>query len=417
MKIQSSSIVMGSAHEENSYTYKESMTMEVAKSKNAVGAILTISKEAEGKSVKEAMADYQTQQKEEAKKRQQESDQRALEKMAEHIRTNNKGNNYAVPQDEDMEIKMLKKMLEILRGKKLTDKDMMSSSLNGGVLDLRSAQYKNMESIAFGAGASASISFGSLSVGGAKTDTSGKGEVSSSAASARLEAGTTGVGTTWQRITASSGFRTETESTTFASTGIVKTADGRSIDFNVEVSMSRAYMEKCNMLEVQDYIKTDPLMINLDTNIGSVSDQKFFFDLDSDGKEEEISFAGKGSGFLALDKNGDGKINDGSELFGTKSGDGFKDLAKYDEDGNGWIDENDSIYSQLKVWTKDENGNDRLIDLKDGDVGAIYLRNADTQFSLKDDENKLNAEIKKTGIYLKESTGEVGTLNHVDLVV
>lgn len=417
MKIQSSSIVMGSAHEENSYTYKESMTMEVAKSKNAVGAILTISKEAEGKSVKEAMVDYQTQQKEEAKKRQQESDQRALEKMAEHIRTNNKGNNYAVPQDEDMEIKMLKKMLEILRGKKLTDKDMMSSSINDGVLDLRSAQYKNMESIAFGAGASASISFGSLSVGGVKTDTSGKGEVSSSAASARLEAGTTGVGTTWQRITASSGFRTETESTTFASTGIVKTADGRSIDFNVEVSMSRAYMEKCNMLEVQEYIKTDPLMINLDTNIGSVSDQKFFFDLDSDGKEEEISFAGKGSGFLALDKNGDGKINDGSELFGTKSGDGFKDLAKYDEDGNGWIDENDSIYSQLKVWTKDENGNDRLIDLKDADVGAIYLRNADTQFSLKDDENKLNAEIKKTGIYLKESTGAVGTLNHVDLVV
>lgn len=417
MKIQSSSIVMGSAHEENSYTYKESMTMEVAKSKNAVGAILTISKEAEGKSVKEAMADYQTQQKEEAKKRQQESDQRALEKMAEHIRTNNKGNNYAVPQDEDMEIKMLKKMLEILRGKKLTDKDMMSSSINDGVLDLRSAQYKNMESIVFGAGASSSISFGSLSIGGAKADTSGKGEVSSSAASGKLEAGTTGVGTTWQRITASSGFRTETESTTFASTGIVKTADGRSIDFNVEVSMSRAYMEKCDMLEVQEYIKTDPLMINLDTNIGSVSDQKFFFDLDSDGKEEEISFAGKGSGFLALDKNGDGKINDGSELFGTKSGDGFKDLAEYDKDGNGWIDENDSIYSQLKVWTKDENGNDRLIDLKDADVGAIYLRNADTQFSLKDDENKLNAEIKKTGIYLKESTGAVGTLNHVDLVV
>ena len=417
MKIQSSSIVMGSAHEENSYTYKESMTMEVAKSKNAVGAILTISKEAEGKSVKDAMVDYQTKQKEEAKKRQQESDQWALEKMAEHIRTNNKGSNYAVPQDEDMEIKMLKKMLEILRGKKLTDKDMMSSSINDGVLDLRSAQYKNMESIAFGAGASASISFGSLSIGGAKVDTSGRGEVSSSAASAKLEAGTTGVGTTWQRITASSGFRTETESTTFASTGIVKTADGRSIDFNVEVSMSRAYMEKCNMLEVQEYIKTDPLMINIDTNIGSVSDQKFFFDLDSDGKEEEISFAGKGSGFLALDKNGDGKINDGSELFGTKSGDGFKDLAQYDEDGNGWIDENDSIYSQLKVWTKDENGNDRLIDLKDADVGAIYLRNADTQFSLKDDENKLNAEIKKTGIYLKESTGEVGTLNHVDLVV
>ena len=169
--------------------------------------------------------------------------------------------------------------------------------------------------------------------------------------------------------------------------------------------------------EVKEYIKTDPLMINLDTNVGHVSDQKFFFDLDADGKNEEISFAGKGSGFLALDKNGDGKINDGSELFGTKSGDGFKDLATYDEDGNGWIDENDSIFSKLKVWTKDENGQDRLVDLKKADVGAIYLKNADTQYSLKDNQHNLNAEIKKTGIYLKESTGEVGTINHVDLAV
>ena len=145
--------------------------------------------------------------------------------------------------------------------------------------------------------------------------------------------------------------------------------------------MSRAFTASINSLEVESYIKTDPLMINLDTDIGSVSDQKFFFDLDADGKEDEISFAGKGSGFLALDRNGDGKINDGSELFGTKSGDGFKDLAAYDEDGNGWIDENDAIFSQLKIWTKDEDGKDKLISLKDADVGAIYLGNADTQFS------------------------------------
>ena len=180
----------------------------------------------------------------------------------------------------------------------------------------------------------------------------------------------------WQRGTATSGVYTEAESTTFATSGIVRTADGRDINFNMEVSMSRAFTASINSLEVESYIKTDPLMINLDTDIGSVSDQKFFFDLDADGKEEEISFAGKESGFLALDRNGDGKINDGSELFGTKSGDGFKDLAAYDEDGN-----------------------------------------VDTQYSLKDDENKLNGKIKKTGIYLRESSGEVGTMNHVELVV
>ena len=88
-------------------------------------------------------------------------------------------------------------------------------------------------------------------------------------------------------------------------------------------------------------------------------------------KRKRYPLREKAQVFLALDKNGDGRMNDGSELFGTASGDGFKDLAAYDEDGNGWIDENDSIYSQLKIWTKDENGKDHLIDLKDADVGAI----------------------------------------------
>jgi len=70
-----------------------------------------------------------------------------------------------------------------------------------------------------------------------------------------------------------------------------------------------------------------------------------------------------------------------------------------------------------KIWTKEAEGNNYLVDLKKADVGAIYLGNIDTQFSLKNDENILNAEIKKTGIYLRESSGAVGTLNHVDMVI
>lgn len=396
MKIQNSSIIMASSHHETSFSYKESMTMEAAKSKDVVGAILTLSQEASGKSVKDAMVDYQKQEKEEAKKRQQENEARSIQEMAERMRTEQTGNQYDIPDDIDMKIKMLRQILAALRGEKVPEDCKVKPSDNGSVTDLRSSQFKKLDEFAFNLSSKTAVSLGAVSIGGI---------------------GTTGSGTTWQKITATSGFTSESESTTFATKGIVQTADGRSIDFNMEVSMSRAFMQETNLLEVKDYIKTDPLMINLDTNIGSVSDQKFFFDLDSDGKEEQISFAGKGSGFLALDKNGDGKINDGSELFGTSSGDGFKDLAEYDEDGNGWIDENDSIFNRLKVWTKDENGNDFLIDLKKADVGAIYLRNADTQFSLKDDENKLNAEIKKTGIYLRESTGAVGTLNHVDLVI
>ena len=397
MKIQGSSITMASTHRETSFEYKESMTIEAAKSKDVAGAILTLSQEASGKSVKEAMVDYQKQEKEEAKQRQQENENRFLQQMAEQMKTNKtKDDRFDVSDEYAMKIKMLRKILAALRGEEIPEDCKIKPEEQENVLDLRSAQYKKYDEMSFNIDSSKAVSLGAISTNGI---------------------GTTRGGTTWQRITAVSGFKSESESTTFASKGIVQTADGRNIDFNIEVSMSRAFMQEINMLEVKDYIKTDPLMINLDTNIGSVSDQKFFFDLDIDGNEEEISFAGQGSGFLALDKNGDGKINDGSELFGTSSGDGFKDLATYDEDENGWIDENDSIFSKLKVWTKDEYGNDYLIDLKEADVGAIYLRNADTQFSLKNDENKLNAEIKKTGIYLRESTGEVGTLNHVDLVI
>lgn len=393
MKITNSSVAMASAHHETSFIYKESMTIEAAKSKDVAGAILTLSAEATGKNLKETMVEYQKQQEEEAKQRRQENEARSMQQMAERLQNQKTGGQFEMSDEYDMKIKMLRQILAALRGEKVPEDCKVKPQEKGGVLDLRSAEFRKIEGVSFDLSAKASVSLGSI------------------------EIGTNASGTTWQRITATSGFVGESESTTFASKGLVQTADGRNIDFNVEVSMSRAFMSQIDTLEVQEYIKTDPLMINLDTNIGSVSDQKFFFDLDSDGDEEQISFAGKGSGFLALDKNGDGKINDGSELFGTSSGDGFKDLAAYDEDGNGWIDENDSVFSKLKVWTKDENGNDYLIDLKKADVGAIYLSNADTQFSLKDDENNLNAEIKKTGIYLRESTGAVGSLNHVDLVV
>ncbi len=218
-------------------------------------------------------------------------------------------------------------------------------------------------------------------------------------------------------------YSVEQEDTCFSTVGTVRTKDGREINFNVNVNMSRRceeyYREELNVAQFALY---DPLVINLDTDVAGLSDQTFYFDLDADGEEEEISML-KGSGYLALDKNGDGFINDGSELFGTKNGDGFADLARYDEDGNGWIDENDSIWSKLKIWCKDENGNDVLYKLSDKGVGAICLKNVSTDFTMQGDRiaqdgttnaNATNAVIRKTGIFLYEN-GNAGTVQHVDM--
>ena len=210
-------------------------------------------------------------------------------------------------------------------------------------------------------------------------------------------------------------YRSETEETCFSTNGKVVTADGREIDFNLELSMSRSFTEYYEQNVTSLKVFTDPLVINIDSPIADVSDVKIRFDLDCDGEEEEISALGGGSGYLAIDRNNDGVINDGSELFGTSSGNGFLDLAGFDSDGNGWIDEADEIFDKLVIACIKEDGTQELVRLKDRDVGAIYTGSATTQFSLNDPAtNEERARIRQTGIFLYES-GMMGTVQHLDL--
>ncbi|MBD5147889.1 MAG: hypothetical protein HDT19_03760 [Oscillibacter sp.] len=217
----------------------------------------------------------------------------------------------------------------------------------------------------------------------------------------------------WTRQVVRSGFAAGEEHTAFTSSGSVVTSDGRSIGFNISLEMSRSF-ETAYSITGQEEVFTDPLVINLDTQAAALSDVTFFFDLNCDGEAEEISGLDSASGFLALDKNGDGKINDGSELFGAKTGDGFSELAQYDEDGNGWIDENDSIFSKLSVWVQCGDGEGKLLSLSEADVGAIFLGKQNSQFTLANSYGDENAVVRSTGVYLKESTGLAGTVQHVD---
>lgn len=211
------------------------------------------------------------------------------------------------------------------------------------------------------------------------------------------------------------GFEMEKEDTTFSTVGKVKTADGREISFNVNVGMSREFQQYYQKdLELANFKMCDPLVINLDADVAQLSDQNFYFDIDADGEKDEIAQLNSSSGYLALDKNGDNTINDGNELFGTKSGNGFADLAQYDQDGNGWIDEGDEIWSKLKIWCKNEKGEDVLYRLADKGVGAICLQNAETSFTLMGESGRTKGQIRNTGIFLYEN-GNVGTIQHVDV--
>jgi ribosomal protein L12E/L44/L45/RPP1/RPP2 len=210
----------------------------------------------------------------------------------------------------------------------------------------------------------------------------------------------------------------ESEQTSFSAAGVINTADGKQIGFSLSLSMSRSYYEASSTtVTIGDTRQLqDPLVLNFDGEAAQLTDQRFAFDLDSDGDKESINFVAGGSGFLALDRNGDGQINDGSELFGANSGNGFGELAALDDDHNGWIDENDAAFTQLKVWTKDGNGSDQLSTLKDASVGAIGLDHVATSFDIKNANNELQGRIRSSGVFLQED-GKVGSVQQIDLTI
>ncbi len=213
--------------------------------------------------------------------------------------------------------------------------------------------------------------------------------------------------------------RREEESLRFSAGGTVSTVEGRQFDFAFEQVMSREFYRETSLpIEAGAGARTpvDPLVINLDGKGIGLGRFSLDFDLDGDGWPEEISFVSPGSGFLALDLNNDGTINDGTELFGPQTGNGFAELAKFDGDGNGWLDENDPIYAELKIWMADQSGSLALFSLSELDVGAIFLGAEDTEFTFKDDQNNSLAHLKSSSIALGEQ-GTVFYLGELDLFV
>ena len=369
MIIDSSTITMKSEHSFYSHMEQKQASMVMTSDE---AATLTFSEES--KSLVEQLNEYREDKNRQTKQNQKEQARSMAMAVAENAKAN-QGAGIPVQTEEDIQIQTLKRILA-----------MLNARVKGGKFkDL----LKEQEEISLSQNPNVS----------------------------RLNGGVSISLPSFKKVTVTSAFYTEAEHTAFQSQGLVHTKDGRTLTFDVQVEMSRAFCEKYDSIAMEDYICVDPLVFNLDGNVSSISDQKFLFDLNADGTKEEISFTNQGSGFLALDKNGDGEINDGSELFGTKSGDGFADLAAYDEDGNGWIDEADAVFKDLTIWTLNEAGEKVQISLKDADVGAIYLGKASTEFSMKKEtDHATNGIVRSTGIFLKESGG-AGTVQHIDLAV
>lgn len=142
----------------------------------------------------------------------------------------------------------------------------------------------------------------------------------------------------------------------------------------------------------------DPLIIDLGEEgieLCTVKDG-VNFDLDNNGFAEKTAWIGNEDGFLAYDRNNNGKIDNGGELFGdqvilksgVKSLSGFDALLELDNNQDEKIDEHDSIYDILIVW-KDTNHNgisetNEMTSLSDNGIESISLNHSEV--SVIDDE-------------------------------
>ncbi|MDO6593352.1 hypothetical protein [Neptuniibacter sp. 1_MG-2023] len=204
----------------------------------------------------------------------------------------------------------------------------------------------------------------------------------------------------------------------FQAKGQVRTADGKVIDLDLQLNLSRSASESESLHIRMGAALKDPLVINFSGQAAELTANKISFDIDMDGDQELIHQLSEQSGYIALDHNGNGQIDDGSELFGASSGNGFKELAAYDDDHNGFIDENDDAWDKLRIWVQHDDGSSSLFTLAEKDVGALYLGYTDTDWDLNAGPNsdEIAGKVRATGLFLTES-GDTGTLQQVDLVI
>jgi hypothetical protein len=147
---------------------------------------------------------------------------------------------------------------------------------------------------------------------------------------------------------------------------------------------------------------SSPLVLDLDGDGIEITQMKngtwaqIFFDHDADGVRIGTAWVKADDGLLVIDRNGNGAIDSGRELFGNNtllsSGqtatDGYAALAELDSNGNGRIEAGDVAYRNIKVWRdfnqdgiSDEN---ELISLADAGITHIGLAKTDSSTKLED---------------------------------
>lgn len=149
----------------------------------------------------------------------------------------------------------------------------------------------------------------------------------------------------------------------------------------------------------------------LETRHGSKTDA--WFDMDGNGSADNTGWTGRGDGYLVVDRNGNGIVDNGSELSFmsevSNARNGLQGLAAFDDNGDGIVSAADARFGELKLWV-DRNENGRT---DAGELGTLEQHGIES-FSLNGSTNSERVKVGKnivlaTSIFTR-TNGFTGTL-------
>ncbi len=213
----------------------------------------------------------------------------------------------------------------------------------------------------------------------------------------------------------------------FATKGI-EIDENQNISFNLGITQEVCPIpvneeQICLISETLSVAETSrsPLVLDLDGDGVETTGVENGTHFDHDGNDfaEKSGWVGSDDGLLVRDVNGNGVIDDGTELFGNNSvlssgetaKNGFEALKDLDSNNDGVFNSSDTEWNNVKVW-KDANGNGmvdegELLSLEQAGVAGI---NVDYEASTTVDAS--GNEHKQTGTFIK-TDGTTGSVHDV----
>ena len=163
----------------------------------------------------------------------------------------------------------------------------------------------------------------------------------------------------------------------------------------------------------------DPIVLDLDGDgvetLGQ--DAGVFFDHDANGFAQLSGWVAPDDGLLVWDRNGNGQIDDGSELFGNnsllengqKAANGFAALAELDKNGDGVLDANDAAFAALRVW-RDKNSDGQVGEGELLTLDELGIQSLGTNYTVQQVVDANGNALRQQGsfTYVNGSTGQMG---------